>query len=513
MTNWNCRVNCQSWREVRIGLLGSFLALFAAAASGQDPTAVIAAGQKLFEKQWIAGEPSQPGGDGLGPVFNHVSCAACHRQGGLGGGGPVDVNAVMLSVEVPKLAEAPQRKAFLASVMATHPGFLAKGDEITENVILHRFGTDAGYGALRAGLVGKQVPFQPTDDERDVLQRNLTREPVRPLVGAGGIKLAATERNTPALFGARLIDAIPDAVLQVVAASQTRHPEVSGRVPPAKLEKAGRFGWRGQIDHLHEFVLGACANELGLEVPGHSQPLDPRRPDYRPAGLDLSQAECLSLTAFVASLPAPKFVLPQDADRHPLVDNGRKFFHNIGCSVCHIEDVGQAQGIFSDLLLHDMGTALADPVLAQPTMVVVNRMMMDSRARYVQEGKMVSDDLKTVVAPNQYYGGMSVQTIDNGTTYKTKRGITTISPSGKKDILIKTKYEPLPTRLAQEWRTPPLWGVADSAPYLHDGRAATLVDAIALHGGEAEKCTQRFLALPVADRLAMLEFLNCLRAP
>ena len=28
--------------------------------------------------------------------------------------------------------------------------------------------------------------------------------------------------------------------------------------------------------------------------------------------------------------------------------------------------------------------------------------------------------------------------------------------------------------LAQrEWRTPPLWGVASTAPYLHDGRAAT----------------------------------------
>ena len=34
-----------------------------------------------------------------------------------------------------------------------------------------------------------------------------------------------------------------------------------------------------------------------------------------------------------------------------------------------------------------------------------------------------------------------------------------------------------------EWRTPPLWGVADSAPYLHDGRAATLEDAIKLHSG------------------------------
>ncbi|MCI0361239.1 MAG: hypothetical protein L0211_22385 [Planctomycetaceae bacterium] len=505
MTN----LHFSTWREVRVCLLGAVLALVAAAASGQDATAVIAAGQKLFEKQWVAGEPAQPFGDGLGPVFNHVSCAACHRQGGLGGGGPADVNAVMLSVEVPKLAQSPQRKQFLASLMAVHPGFLATGDDITENVILHRFGTDSGYGALRANLVGKQVPFQPTDDEREALQRNLTREPVRPIVGAVGIKLAATERNTPALFGARLIDAIPDAALQLLAASQASHPEVSGRVPPFKLVKAGRFGWRGQIDHLHEFVLGACANELGLEVPGHSQPLDPRRPDYRPAGLDLSQEECLSLTAFVASLPAPKFVMPPDADRQSLAENGHKLFHNIGCSACHIEDVGQAQGIFSDLLLHDLGAALADPVLAQPTMVAVNRVLMDSRARYQQEGKLISDDVKSV----PYYGGVLVQTIDNGTTYQTEKGITTIGPSGNKDILIKTKYEPLPTRLAQEWRTPPLWGVADSAPYLHDGRAATLVEAIALHGGEAEQCTQRFLALPVADRLAMLEFLSCLRAP
>src|SRR4030095_14519875 len=35
-----------------------------------------------------------------------------------------------------------------------------------------------------------------------------------------------------------------------------------------------------------------------------------------------------------------------------------------------------------------------------------------------------------------------------------------------------------------EWRTPPLWGVADSGPYLHDGRAATLHEAIRLHAGQ-----------------------------
>jgi hypothetical protein len=38
----------------------------------------------------------------------------------------------------------------------------------------------------------------------------------------------------------------------------------------------------------------------------------------------------------------------------------------------------------------------------------------------------------------------------------------------------------------QEWRTPPLWGIRDSGPYLHDGRATTFEQAIAIHGGEGQ---------------------------
>ena len=40
-----------------------------------------------------------------------------------------------------------------------------------------------------------------------------------------------------------------------------------------------------------------------------------------------------------------------------------------------------------------------------------------------------------------------------------------------------------------------LWGVADSAPYLHDGRATTLADAIRMHGGEAEDARGAFVDL------------------
>jgi CxxC motif-containing protein (DUF1111 family) len=48
---------------------------------------------------------------------------------------------------------------------------------------------------------------------------------------------------------------------------------------------------------------------------------------------------------------------------------------------------------------------------------------------------------------------------------------------------------------------------------MHDGRAATLNEAISLHGGEAQEIKQRYFELPDDDRRAIIEFLSCLRAP
>ena len=59
-----------------------------------------------------------------------------------------------------------------------------------------------------------------------------------------------------------------------------------------------------------------------------------------------------------------------------------------------------------------------------------------------------------------------------------------------------------------EFRTQPLWGVRHHAPFLHDGRAATLDDAIRLHGGEAEAVRNAYAALPEADRDAIVAFLE-----
>jgi CxxC motif-containing protein (DUF1111 family) len=79
----------------------------------------------------------------------------------------------------------------------------------------------------------------------------------------------------------------------------------------------------------------------------------------------------------------------------------------------------------------------------------------------------------------------------------------------------ETPPVPLPEDhpLPEEWKTPPLWGVADSAPYLHDGGSPTLELAIRRHHGDAESVTAAYLKLPADDRTALIDFLKTLRAP
>jgi CxxC motif-containing protein (DUF1111 family) len=67
-----------------------------------------------------------------------------------------------------------------------------------------------------------------------------------------------------------------------------------------------------------------------------------------------------------------------------------------------------------------------------------------------------------------------------------------------------------------EWRTPPLWGIGLTADvsggeaYLHDGRARSLAEAILWHGGEATAAKEAFRTMTLANRAALLKFLQSL---
>ena len=58
-----------------------------------------------------------------------------------------------------------------------------------------------------------------------------------------------------------------------------------------------------------------------------------------------------------------------------------------------------------------------------------------------------------------------------------------------------------------EMRTAPLWGVGARTAYLHDGRAATLLDAIMAHDGEAIASRERFVNMTLQKQADLLAFL------
>jgi CxxC motif-containing protein (DUF1111 family) len=249
-------------------------------------------------------------------------------------------------------------------------------------------------------------------------------------------------RNTPALFGAALLDAVPEAAIAAGAAvSSPDWPEVTGRVGRDGNGQITRFGWKGDVATLAGFVAQACAKELGLELSTVAQPA---QEDPQPiTGYDLDDPSVEALTAFVASLPAPVEELSV-----PGRDAGAQVFEAVGCAACHAPVIGEVAGAYTDLLLHDLGPSLADSALGYGASPV-------ARAAIAAEG---------------------------------------------------------PAK-AGEWRTPPLWGVRDSGPWLHDGRAHTLDQAIRAHAGEAAAATNAFYASKPGDQAALLAFLDSLAAP
>ena len=118
-----------------------------------------------------------------------------------------------------------------------------------------------------------------------------------------------------------------------------------------------------------------------------------------------------------------------------------------GCAICHVPDMGGVKGVYSDFLLY----TLDDPPAAGRR----------RRRRYRD-------------------------------------------PPPQLQLPERPDREPKPS----EWKTPPLWGVADSAPYMHDGSAATLRDAILAHQRDAKSVTKKFMALGADDQAALLSFLE-----
>jgi hypothetical protein len=369
-------------------------------------------------------------------------------------------------------------------------------------------------------------------------------------------------RNTTPLFGAGLIDQIPESALWQLTKKQRSDNEVSGRPGTLSDGTVGKFGWRANFSTLQNFNENACSVELGLQSKRVPQPKDLANLAYANPNLDISNEAIVAMTMFVASLPRPVREIPTDSHDRQRVALGEQRFEAVGCAKCHVPSLASVHDLYSDLLLHDMGpyaidlagappyirnVGVTDELVGNPAtetqtvtyygrssgMYITRNSMglQNSVPRLSKTGRIASTKNRTrLVSPNvpprtivMPIGDRTVVTRENETPVVSgiqtptdrQTGVTGRIETGTSrqtsEILVTQKFhitEHEQTFVNQEWKTPPLWGVRDSAPYMHDGRAETILEAIAMRDGEGRGARNRFLALSYDDQQAILAFLD-----
>jgi CxxC motif-containing protein (DUF1111 family) len=323
-------------------------------------------GRNLVRQSWVIPPSENPNIAGLGPLYNRISCIACHPGNGRG--------------FAPNTANEPMRSML---VRLSVPGSNAQGGPLPHPAYgdqLNEHGVPGVAGEGRAQVTYTEKLVLLSGGEKVTL-RTPTLSFVDLAYGQLPANIMTSARIAPALYGLGLLEAIPDAA--IVAQTLIQKPTgIKGRVNQVwdiVQGKAviGRFGWKANMPNLRQQIAGAFVGDMGItsqlfptENCTSVQTACAKSPS---AGSPELSGEQLDQTEFYhLALAAPQSRQAQDANSRELLRHGADLFVKAQCSACHVPELktGDFSQLpilsdrtihpYTDLLLHDMGESLAD---------------------------------------------------------------------------------------------------------------------------------------------------------
>ena len=314
-------------------------------------------GDKAFEAIFVSAPA--PKNSGLGPVYNAVSCAACHISDGRGKP-PVDgEQLISLLIRMSIAGEDPHGGP------AEAPGF---GGQFQQRGIV---------GTASEGNVAISYSYE-THTFPDGTTYEL-RVPHYELTGTytalpGGVMISP--RIAPPVFGLGLLEAIPDWAIQANEdVNDADGDGISGKVNYVwnilKQQKTiGKFGWKAGAPSLLQQIAAAYNQDMGITnflFPKESSFGQPQF-DFLNDDVELSDSLLYATTFYMQTLSVPA----RRNVKYAAVIRGKQLFNDAKCTACHTPKFRTAVNVafkpvsnqlifpYTDLLLHDMGDGLAD---------------------------------------------------------------------------------------------------------------------------------------------------------
>jgi CxxC motif-containing protein (DUF1111 family) len=260
-------------------------------------------GQAVFERRFKLS-------DGHGPDFNTSSCSACHEFPVTGGSSPLYRN-------------------FFMARDATGQNFF-EGNQ----------------------LVARTFSY------------------VRPIRESMAGATTIAQRNSPAIFGVGSFERIRDLDILVNEDPNDANGDGISGIVNRDDGRVGRFGYKAQESGIEDFLRGPLFNHMGIttnplsfasqlaQVPTTGNPTLDNDSVSDP---EMLRPDLDDLFTWVRELAGPQ---PLPMDSEALL--GEALFLSVGCGKCHIKNLattGEPINAYTDLLIHDMGPALADGIV------------------------------------------------------------------------------------------------------------------------------------------------------
>jgi CxxC motif-containing protein (DUF1111 family) len=300
------------------------------------------AGRRLFAQHWTVA-PSAFGQWGRGPLSNADACTDCHAGNGRGRPPLAPEEAVQSGIVRLSLREAPG---------APHPVY---GEQLQPQGVL---GKVPGEGDAYVDWIEHEVAHA---DGVFVPLRSPRLRFAALAYGPLGAETLASLRIAPPLVGPGLLERVPAAVLEQI--SQSQAPAVRGRVARTGVG-VGRFGHKALHPSLREQIAAALHFDIGVTSGLFPQEdCTAHQPGCRafpvPPAPEITEDQLEALVAYLRDA-APPAARAYSAEAR----RGAALFGAVGCVACHAPELpledGRTIRPYSDLLLHDLGTGLAD---------------------------------------------------------------------------------------------------------------------------------------------------------